>query len=68
MPIRSITFHAQFQYTACRLCGEHELYGDHDNHVWCNNCEGWNGWIEGDTWLQPGTVPTISPNGSPTLF
>jgi hypothetical protein len=27
----------------CRRCGSHELYEDHDWHLWCAQCDAWQG-------------------------
>lgn len=53
----------------CRLCDQRMLYTDHFGHVWCADCEGWNGWWAGPFWAQPGVIPAHSPNGvQTTLF
>jgi hypothetical protein len=68
MTIRMMTRDWDVGGAECRLCRLPMLYTDHRGHVWCAECEGWNGWFDGPFWAQPGEVPLHSPNGAPTLF
>jgi hypothetical protein len=65
------TFHfTQATATPCRRCGSHEIYEDHDWHLWCNECDAWQGRIVGrapaDNY-QP-EIPDCSPNGEADIL